>query len=80
MFVKLNVNAFFPPIPTDINAIQGISKRQFTGSADFVPAVAYHFCHNFPAAFSQPGNGLRVKPCNQSGRADLTYLAIFSTD
>ena len=25
---------------------------------NFVPAVAYLFCLNLPAAFSQPGNGL----------------------
>ena len=31
---------------------------------NFVPAVAYHFCLNLPAAFSQPRNGLIAKPCN----------------
>ena len=28
---------------------------------NFVPAVAYHFCLNLPAAFSQPKNGLIVE-------------------
>ena len=39
---------------------QGISIRPFPGLVNFVPAVAYLFCLNLPAAFSQPGNGLLV--------------------
>ena len=35
----------------------------FPGLVNFVPAVAYRFCPNLPAAFSQPGNGPKVKPC-----------------
>ena len=35
----------------------------FPGLVNFVPAVAYHFCLNLPAAFSQPGNGLIAQPC-----------------
>ena len=30
----------------------------FPGLVNFVPAVAYHFCLNLQAAFSQPGNDL----------------------
>ena len=30
---------------------------------NFVPAVAYHFCLNLPAAFSQPGARLILEPC-----------------
>ena len=37
--------------------------RPFPGLVNFVPALAYHLCLNLPAAFSQPGNGLIVKPC-----------------
>ena len=32
---------------------------------NFVPAVAYHFCLNLPANFSQPGNGNLAHPCRQ---------------
>ena len=30
---------------------------------NFVPALAYHFCLNLPAAFTQPGARLLVEPC-----------------
>ena len=43
--------------------VQGISKRPFPGLVNFVPAVAYLFCLNLPAAFWQPGNGLLEIPC-----------------
>ena len=43
-------------------AIQGLAKLPFQGSQNFVPAVAYQFCLNLPAAFSQPGNGNLAKP------------------
>ena len=36
----------------------------FPGLVNYVPAVAYHFCLNLLVAFSQPGNGLIVKPCS----------------
>ena len=42
--------------------VQGSAKRPFPGLVNFVPAVAYHFCLNLPAAFSQPGNGLLADP------------------
>ena len=35
----------------------------FPGLVNFVPAVDDLFCLNLPAAFSQPGNGLREIPC-----------------
>ena len=41
---------------------QGFTIRQFPGLVNFVPAVAYHFCLNLLAAFSQPGNVLIVWP------------------
>ena len=43
--------------------VQGRTIRLFPGLVNFVPAVAYHFCLNLPAAFLQPGNGLLDKPC-----------------
>ena len=36
--------------------IQGSPKECFPGLVNFVTAVAYHFCLNFPATFSQPAN------------------------
>ena len=38
--------------------LQVISIGPFPGLENFVPAVAYPFCLNLSAAFSQPGNGL----------------------
>ena len=43
--------------------IQKISIRPFPGLVNFVPAFAFLFCLNMPAAFSQPGNGLIEIPC-----------------
>ena len=48
--------------------IQGTSKRLFPGLVNFVLAVAYHFCLNVLAGYSQPGNSLIVKPCIHSLR------------
>ena len=44
-------------------SVQGSTIRQAPGLLNFVPAVAYHFCLNMPAAFSQPGACLIVEPC-----------------
>ena len=38
---------------------------------NFVPGVAYHFCLNLSAAFSQPGNGLIVEPCRHLTSSNL---------
>ena len=35
----------------------------FSGFVNFVSAVAYHFCLNLAATFSQPGNGNLTEPC-----------------
>ena len=43
--------------------LEGRTERLFLGLVNFVPAVAYRFCLNYPAIFSQPGNGLIVQPC-----------------
>ena len=37
--------------------IQGSAKLLFPGLENLVPAVAYHFSLNLPAAFLKPGNG-----------------------
>ena len=43
----------------------GLKKVSFPGLEDFVAAVDYHFCLNFLAAFSQPGNGNLAHPCTE---------------
>ena len=43
--------------------IQGSTNRRALGLVNFVPALAYHFCLNFPAAFTEPGARLLVEPC-----------------
>ena len=43
--------------------VQGSSNRRAPGFVNFVPAVAYHFYLNFPAAFTQPGTRLLEEPC-----------------
>ena len=42
--------------------LQGWTIRPYPGLMNIVPVVAYHFCLNIPAAFSQPRNGLIVQP------------------
>ena len=49
-----------------VSYVEGLTIRPFPGLENFVPAVAYHFCLNLPAAFSQPGNGLIAIPCTFS--------------
>ena len=43
--------------------VQGSSIRWAQGLVNFVPAVAYLFCLNLPAAFSKPGARLILEPC-----------------
>ena len=43
--------------------VQGSTNRRAPGLVNFVLALAYHFCLNLPAAFSQPGARLLVEPC-----------------
>ena len=45
--------------------LQGSAKRWFPGCENFVPSLAYHFCLDLPAEFSQPGKRLFVGPCTQ---------------
>ena len=41
----------------------------------FVAALAYHFCLNLPAAFTQPGARLLVEPCTvKSGYCEFVTL------
>ena len=41
---------------------------------NFVPAHAYHFCLNLPAAFTQPGARLLVEPCTEDKKKGLYVL------
>ena len=43
--------------------IHGFTHRRALDLVNFVPALAYHFCLNLPAAFTQPGARLMVEPC-----------------
>ena len=43
--------------------VQDSTNRRAPGLVNFVPALAYHFCLNLPAAFTQPGARLLVEPC-----------------
>ena len=45
-----------------LNRVQGFTLMN-SGLVNFIPAVGYHFYLNLPAAFSQPGNSVIVKPC-----------------
>ena len=44
--------------------VQRLAEFDAPGLVNVVHAVAYHFCLNLPAAFSQPGKGLLEIPCN----------------
>ena len=43
--------------------VQGSTNRRAPGLVNFVPVLAYHFCLNLPAAFTEPGARLLVEPC-----------------
>ena len=49
-----------------LGQVQGSTNRRAPGLVNFVPALAYHFCLNLPAAFTQPGARLLVEPCSMS--------------
>ena len=45
--------------------VQGSTNRRGPGFMNFVLALAYHFCLNMHAAFTQPGARLLVEPCTR---------------
>ena len=49
----------------------------FPGLVNFFPAVAYHFCLNLPAAFSQHGNGLILRPCIVNSPKKIYKVYVF---
>ena len=51
---------------TECKWCTGLITRLFPGLVNFVPVVAYHFCLNLSAAFSQPGISLTEKPCTKN--------------
>ena len=61
-------------LPLRCSHIQSSTNRRAPGFVNFVLALAYHFCLNLPAAFTQPGARLLVKPCSVE-QGSLTYSA-----
>ena len=53
-------------------SITELRKIFVRGFVKFVPAVAYHFCLNLPATFSQP----RTKTFSQLCRLFVTFVEI----
>ena len=47
----------------EFQTVHGSTNRRATGFVNFVLALAYHFCLNLPAAFTQPEACLLVEPC-----------------
>ena len=43
------------PYSESTHYVQSSTNRRALGLVNFVLALAYHFCLNFPAAFTQPG-------------------------
>ena len=48
---------------TGVADLQGSAIRQSPGLVNFVTVIAYHICLALPAALTQPGVHLLVKPC-----------------
>ena len=46
--------------------LQGWDKKWSSGSVNFVPAVAYHFCLNLQGKCSQPGDHFLAQPCKSA--------------
>ena len=44
-------------------AVKGRAKKWAPGLVNFVPALAYHFCLNLPAAFTKPGASTLADLC-----------------
>ena len=61
--VVLGKSTFAKHFHTSRPTLQGFTNRQAPGLVNFVPALAYHFCLNLLAAFTQPGARLLVEPC-----------------
>ena len=57
--------------------IQGSTNRQALGLVNFT-ALAYHFCLNLPAAFTQPGARLLVEPCKGEQSINESFGVICS--
>ena len=67
-FHRANVAECFDSVAMErvhccLHTVQGCAKKWAPGVANFVPAVAYHFCLTLPAAFTQPGDLLIAEPC-----------------
>ena len=69
MYKVYSVHSYFgylsslPPLSIRTSYVQGSTNRRALGLVNFVPALAYHFSLNLPAAFTQPRARLLVEPC-----------------
>ena len=64
-----------PPLGACVAYLQRSAKVDAPGSVNFVPAVAYHFCLNLHAAFTQPGASTLADICTSHGGAAPVFLA-----
>ena len=69
MYKVYSVHSYFgylsslPPLSIRTSYVQGSTNRRALGLVNFVPALAYHFSLNLPAAFTQPRAHLLAEPC-----------------
>ena len=54
-----------PQVTANISELQGSAKKRFPGLVNFIPAVAYPFCLNLPAGFTQPGASTLADHCRR---------------
>ena len=58
----------------DLCNLQGWPKRWTPGLVNFITALAYHFCLDLPAAFTQPRDHLIAEPRTILGTAHLAFI------
>ena len=51
--------------------VKGSTIWRAPGFVNFVLALAYHFCLNLPAAFTQPGARLLAEPCRPAATSKM---------
>ena len=56
--------------------LQNSTDGQDQGFVNFVLSLAYHFCLNLPAAFTQPGSHLLVEPCSSNIKLRHIFLIL----
>ena len=82
---KTRTFASFPLFDQELSSswhckkVQGSTIRRTPGLVNFVPALAYHFCLNLPATFTQPRARLLVEPCT-ARPSEFGSVSIFVSD